>query len=258
MLLVRVQRAGGREESTIMRSARRFLLVFVVLTVVGGFGGVAGAATVGPVDVSLGTPLPTDAGVQLAPGVGVAVPDGPQVGVDTSVGVSPTEGVDAKIDVSAGGESVHVGGSVPLSGAPPQVDISLPSPDSAPVPGVDDPGGATGDGARRAPEGSATAGDTRTSEGAPAALDGRDSVRATRPSRDDVLVDPDEVSASIEPARRGGMWSSLGHAAARFGPWFLLLALGALVNLIAKAAARDQHALSRPQPTLCRSSAARA
>jgi hypothetical protein len=233
------------KESTIMRSAGRFLLVFVVLTVVGGFGGVAGAATVGPVDVSLGTPLPTDGGVQLAPGVGVAVPDGPQVGVDTSVGVSPTEGVDAKVDVSAGGESLHVGGSVPLSGAPPQVDISLPSPDSGLVPGVDEPVGATG------------AVDPR-SEGAPAGLDGRDSLRATRPSRDDVLVDSDEVSANIEPARRGGMWSSLGHAAARFGPWFLLLALGAVVNLIAKAAARDQHALSRAQPTPCRSSAARA
>jgi hypothetical protein len=219
------------------------------MLVVAGFGGVASAATIGPLGVSVDVPSPTAEGVEIAAGVEVAAP-GTQVGVDTSVGVNPTEGVDAKIDVGAGGGAVHVGGAVPLNGAPPQIDVrvsppplpellptpSLPVPE-LPAPALPSPALPT------APLPSSRAASGPGADDAPGVA-GRASTHsegATRTAPNDVVVDQADVSARLEPARRGGVWSSLGHAAARFGPWLFLLALAVVVNAIAKAALRDQR-----------------
>jgi hypothetical protein len=246
-----MQSPVGREESTIMRRVRHLVVAALLVVPLVGWAGdaasVAGATTIGPVDVSVETPLPTepptDGGLVVEGNVEVGVSGGPQVGVDTSVGVSPTDGVDAKIDAEAGAGSVNVSGSVPVppsGGTVTAANAPAPNDASSPTASTSKSNVASTDPLAVQPSGA-----TSPPSAQPKATD-----RAPRVASplDDVAVHPSEVSASLEPPRHG-VWSSLGHAAATFGPWLLLIALALVVNLLAKAAIRDQRGFWRHTAT---------
>jgi hypothetical protein len=248
--------------STVMKKMRLLILGSMCAClgagVVGASAARASAATIGPIDVAVTTPVvppSTESGVQLDLSGGLAVAGAPQVGVGTSVGVTPTGGVDAKIAVSADGQAAQAGVAVPSNGAPPTVDVSLPplAPGQLAEPGslgttpaasagASDPSARAVDGRGAASTAStASAGSTATNP----RLDGRPaSPTALRHGPVDAAIQPSDVSASIEAPRRG-MWSSLGRSAAKFGPWLLLLALAGVVELVAKGALREQRARGR-------------
>jgi hypothetical protein len=211
----------------------------------------AGAAQLGPLDLSLDVEPTPGGGVQVAPSAGVTVPGVTRVGVDTSVGVSPTDGVDAKVDAGVPPAPVHVEASLPLSGDATRVEVSLPPlvtspavPDRTPTPGDATPSEPTVD--RVSANGPTTlagsnASGVRAGGPAPATASPNASAAATGAVtglQRDIAAEPTGVTATLRPPRRG-MWSSLGHAAGELGPWIALLIVAAVVEIAAATALRD-------------------
>ena len=48
------------------------------------------------------------------------------------------------------------------------------------------------------------------------------------------------LAGSLLPARTTGVWSTLGRAAARFGPWFMLLLIAQIIHGVAHSALADK------------------
>ena len=53
------------------------------------------------------------------------------------------------------------------------------------------------------------------------------------------------LAGSLLPARATGAWSTLGAAAARFGPWLALLLLALIIHGVARSALADKLRGSR-------------
>jgi hypothetical protein len=55
------------------------------------------------------------------------------------------------------------------------------------------------------------------------------------------------LAGSLLPLRATGAWSTLGAAAARFGPWLALLLLAFIIHGVARSALADKLRGSRAQ-----------
>ena len=55
------------------------------------------------------------------------------------------------------------------------------------------------------------------------------------------------LAGSLLPARATGVWSTLGAAAARFGPWLALLLIALIIHGVARSALADKLRGSRAQ-----------
>lgn len=178
--------------------------------------------------------------VTLDPNVSVD-PDGIDAGADASVRVPNLPPVD--LGVTTGVDEGGLTGDVRLPSAPiPPVSIppvSIP-PVPEPVAGIVDdllPGpGAPGFGSIPPAAGTPT---PSTESGSPGAGAPAASVAPVATTDERALDGEAAVSgAMIEPRR--GIWSTIGQAAGRFGPWAGLIALAFAVQLVARSALRER------------------
>lgn len=182
--------------------------------------------------------------VTLDPQVSVD-PNGVDVDADASVELPNVPRID--LGASGGVDEGGINGGLRLPSAPPVqvpqlpepvagvVDDLLPAPESPGSGGVPPAGGG-------APSG---AGPGVPNEAVPGALDPPVGPAPIATSNERTLDGEAAVSgAMVEP--RGGIWSTIGQVAARFGPWFALIALALVVQLVARSALRERL---RPRPS---------
>ena len=185
--------------------------------------------------------------VTLDPHVSVD-PDGVDVDADASVSVPNLPPLD--LGVSTGVDDGGISGDVRLPGAPPLqvpevpepvpgvLDGLLPESEPAPAPTSPVPGGppAAGVPADRPPGVPHT-----PSPAVPAVPDSAAPLAATN----ERALDGEAAVSGELVSPRPGIWSTIGHAAVRFGPWFALIALVLVVHFVARSALRERL-LARP------------
>ena len=168
-------------------------------------------------------PVAVDVDVSTEGGVAVDADAGVDLGEESPIG-------PIAIDLGVGANDEGVTGDVNVGTGTPPVNAA---PDPVPAPERNND---------RLPAAWSRAG---TASGAPT-LDAPPPVDVVSPaadaSADRPLGSVEEINVTGEiNDSANGFWSNIGHATGRFGPWFALVGLAFLVQLVARSALRDRQ-----------------